>query len=87
MESDVAEFDIRFEGGNFLSKILRVIGVLGIPHPAFTRSAYSSIKLPVCREYSFADRGSICIMGTVLLVVDVLRDFLIEEFFDLDLVE
>ncbi len=87
MESNVAEFDIRFEGGDFLSEILRVVRVFGIPDPAFTRRSYSPIKFSIRSKPSLANWWCVGIMRTVLLVIDVLGDFLIEEFFNLDLIK
>jgi hypothetical protein len=55
MESNVAEFDIRFEGGDFLSEIWRVVRVFGIPDPAFTGRSYSPIKFSIRSKSSLAD--------------------------------
>ena len=87
MESDVAELDIRFEGGNFFSEILRVARVFGIPDPAFTGRTYSPIKFSIRSKPSLANWWCVGIMRTVLMVIDILGDFLIEEFFNLDLVK
>ncbi len=87
MERDITKFDIWLEKSDLFCKVFGIAGIFGIPYPSFTGWPDSTIQLTTWWEFSLINAGGISIVRTVLLIVDVLRDFLVKELLNFDLIE